>query len=363
MENKNLYDILGLNPHASKDDIKAAYRRLVRIYHPDVNKTKEAEEYFKLLNGAVETLLDDTKRLQYDTLSGISGIYNGGVGKTQSVASGRVEKNQNKSGKKEVKIGSLQHFSGQKTSEMPRESGIFEFETFKKPQNKVFDENKQAKTRTQSHSVDGKDIETVVKISKDESKRGTMRKINVLHTDKCPKCLGRKYFNGTVCALCHGVGEKKEHKVMSVKIPAGIKNGAKMKIKGEGEYGKFGGKNGDLYLLIEIISEKIENKFENNEKFEDGNLLIETLITPWQAVLGGEITVPLQEKFVKIKIPPLTKSMTRFKLKKESLNAQITGLTANCTVVVKIDISENLSKKELELYERLRDLDIKKAKT
>ena len=361
MKNKNLYDILGLDPHASKEDIKAVYRRLVRIYHPDVNKTKEAEDYFKLLNNAVETLLDDAKRLQYDTMVGFSEVYNSHGTKGSSSKAGMSEKNGIEFGKKtgENKKGSA--FSGQKTSETLKNTGFFENDIAIKPDNKAFDRNKRAKTCTKSPEIDGKDIETVVKISKDEAKHGTMRKINVLHTDKCPKCLGRKYFNGMVCALCHGAGEKSEHKIMSVKIPAGIKSGVKMKVKGEGEYGKFGGKNGDLYLLIEIVSEKTENKFENNEKFEDGNILIETSITPWQAVLGGESTVPLGDDFVKIKIPPLTKSMTRFKLKKESLNALMSGLTADYTVVVKIDISENLSKKELELYEKLRDLDVKKG--
>ena len=71
MNNKNLYEILGLDSDSTKEEIKIAYRKLVRIYHPDVNKTKEAENYFKLLNNAAETLLDDTKRLQYDTLAGV----------------------------------------------------------------------------------------------------------------------------------------------------------------------------------------------------------------------------------------------------------------------------------------------------
>ena len=70
MKNKNLYEILGLRPDATKEEIKISFRKLVRIYHPDINKTKEAETYFKLLNNAVETLLDDTKRLQYDAMAG-----------------------------------------------------------------------------------------------------------------------------------------------------------------------------------------------------------------------------------------------------------------------------------------------------
>ena len=166
------------------------------------------------------------------------------------------------------------------------------------------------KSQPQSPKIDGKDIETVVTISKSEQKQGTIRKINVLHTDKCPKCTGAKYINGTICALCRGAGEKSEHKIMNVKIPAGIKNGTKMKIKNEGEYGKFGGKNGDLYLLIEIEKEIIK-------KFEDGKIVIEVPISPWQAVLGGQITIPVDNKNISLTIPPLTKSMTRFKLKKE----------------------------------------------
>ncbi len=355
MKNKNFYDILDLTPSASKEDIKAAYRRLVRIYHPDVNKTKEAEEYFKLLNNAVQTLLDDTKRLQYDTLSGFSGVYNTCDVKTQKQGSGKFEKNDVGLDKKQAEIKQEQAFSGGETRETQQESAFYKNETSKTAKKQDIHETKEAKTRAQSPVIDGKDIETVVKVSKEEAKRGTMRKINVLHTDKCPKCLGRRYFNGMVCALCHGAGEKSEHKIMNVKIPAGIKDGTKMKVKGEGEYGKFGGKNGDLYLLIQIE----QKEEQRQEEKSDENILIETSISPWQAALGGEVRVPLDGKFVKIKIPPLTKSGSRFKLRKEALNLQIQGLKAEYTVVVKIDIEKNLSQKELELYEKLRDLDLK----
>ena len=184
-----------------------------------------------------------------------------------------------------------------------------------------------------------------------KQKQGTVRKINVLHTDKCPKCLGRKYFNGTVCSLCRGEGEKSDHKIMHVKIPAGIKDGAKMKIKNEGEYGKFGGKNGDLYLLIEIEKEIIK-------KFEDGKIVIEVPISPWQAVLGGQITIPVDNKNISLTIPPLTKSMTRFKLKKEDDKLSPLGLNAEYTVITRIDIKEDFDKKEIELYKKLRDIDL-----
>ena len=125
----------------------------------------------------------------------------------------------------------------------------------------------------------------------------------------------------------------------------------KMKIKNEGEYGKFGGKNGDLYLLIEIEKEIIK-------KFEDGKIVIEVPISPWQAVLGGQITIPVDNKNISLTIPPLTKSMTRFKLKKEDDKLSPLGLNAEYTVITRIDIKEDFDKKEIELYKKLRDIDL-----
>ena len=348
MKNKNLYEILGLRPDATKEEIKISFRKLVRIYHPDINKTKEAETYFKLLNNAVETLLDDTKRLQYDAMAGFSGSQKSGVEKTFEHKTKNAENEQYSTAKNDTENLSRQYFSEQKTNENQQGSEFFKNETLENAENVAFHRTKSTKTRAEGAKIDGKDIETIVKVSESEARQGTARKINVLHTDKCPKCLGRKYFNGMVCALCHGAGEKSEHKIMNVKIPAGIKQGVKIKVKGEGEYGKFGGKNGDLYLVIEIEKGK-------DAKQDNKNTVIETVISPWQAGLGDEIDVSLGGEIVKMKIPPLTKSMTSFKL---NTGGSMSGLKAEYTVVVKIDISKNLSKKELELYEKLRDLDI-----
>lgn len=338
MANKNLYEILGLKFGASKGEIKAAYRALVRIYHPDVNGTKEAEIYFKMLNNAAQTLLDDAKRLQYDTMLEISGYKNINV-QNEEV----LKNNSHNFGDKNFKENQPKNQEGK---------GFYHYKTNKKPENKDFKDYNKAKTasysglnidetpktQAQGPKMDGKDIDTVVLISKDEQKQGTMRKINVLHTDRCPKCGGVKYINGSVCALCHGVGEKSDHKILNVKIPAGIKSGAKMKIKNEGEYGKFGGKNGDLYLLIEV-------KEESEEKRENKTTVIEVPIAPWQAVLGDEISVKINQKNVKIKIPPLTKTKTGFRIEK-----------AGYTVVVKVDIPEKISKREIDLYKKLREI-------
>ena len=250
MKNKNLYEILGLNPDSTKEEIKIAYRKLVRIYHPDINQTKEAENYFKLLNNAVETLLDDTKRLQYDTMAGIFANKDGYVQNEESQKEEVLQNVEKSFDDILAKTQAGKEFYVDKTSKTPQNKGFSQNKAWKTPLGSRFYDYKNPKKQSESPKIDGKDIETVVTISKTEQKQGTVRKINVLHTDKCPKCTGAKYINGTVCALCHGAGEKSEHKIMNVKIPAGIKDKTKMKIKNEGEYGKFGGKNGDLYLLI-----------------------------------------------------------------------------------------------------------------
>lgn len=356
MENKNLYEILGLNPKANKEEIKIAYRKLVRIYHPDINKTEEAEKFFKLLNNAAETLLDDAKRLQYDVLSGISTGKKNFVKNEEILKYKKEEKQDNETILKAAKTRSNGGFWEDKTSKTKANKEFNDNKTFKTCSNKEFYTDNSAKTRAQGPKIDGKDIETIVTISKTEQKQGTVRKINVLHTDKCPKCAGAKYINGKVCALCHGAGEKSEHKIMNVKIPAGIKHGVKMKIQNEGEYGKFGGKNGDLYLLIQIEEDELK-------KFDDENVVLEAFITPWQAVLGDKISIPFKGKNILVKIPPLTKSNTRFKLKDIGENLSLPGSNTDYTVVIRIDIKENLNKEEIELYKKLKEFDLNQTKT
>lgn len=351
MENKNLYEILGLNPNSTKEEIKIAYRKLVRIYHPDVNQTKEAENFFKLLNNAAQTLLDDAKRLQYDTLAGILGAKKNYVQNEEVQDDKAGEDLYQNSEIKSSENPINKAFEEHKTNENAKGTSFFSDKTSKTFENNAFHAHKNPENKYQGPKIDGKDIETVVNISNNEQKQGTIRKINVLHTDKCPKCAGAKYINGKVCALCRGVGEKSEHKIMNVKIPAGIKHGTKMKIQNEGEYGKFGGKNGDLYLLIQI--EKENTQFEGVK-----NPVVEACISPWQAVLGGKISFTVDGKNVSIVIPPLTKSGTRFKLKDTNGDLSSLGLNTDYTVIIRIDIKENLSEDEIELYKKLREIDL-----
>ena len=317
---KNYYDILEISPSATKEEIKSAFRKKARKYHPDVNHTFEAEIIFKQVNLAAKTLLDDNMRSRYDFAYGF---------------------NQKKKENKQNKYQNA-GYTYTKANETYKKQNDFVknfYEFFKETQ-------KTAKT---PKKINGEDIITNVTITYDEAISGTSRKVNILQSEKCPKCFGAKFINGTKCSFCDGRGEKTSYKKINVKIPPNIKDGIKIRVKNEGEEGKFGGKNGDLYLIVHI---------EKNAAFKslDGLAYLEIPINPYEAVLGAQIKIPVPDCGTKVlKIPPKTRTNTTFKLMESGfLNAQ-TNKRDPLMVKVFIDISPCMRDKEIEMYRIISD--------
>ena len=310
---KNYYDILDIKPDATRDEIKSAFRKKARKYHPDVNHTLEAEIIFKQINLAAKTLLDDNMRLQYDFA---------------------YEFNQKKKTSTYKKNTS---YSYKKASYEYKKQNDFMKNFYK-----FFDETK--KRANAPKKVNGEDITTHITITLDEALKGTNAKVNILQNEKCPKCFGAKFTNGSKCSFCNGSGEKTSYKKINVKIPPNNKDGIKIRVRNEGEEGKFGGKNGDLYLIVHI---------EKNAAFKslEGLAYIEIPINPYEAVLGAEIKIPSPDNGTKIlKIPPKTRTNTTFKLLDSGfLNAQ-TNKRDPLMVKVVIDISPDMRDKEVEMY-------------
>lgn len=328
IKRKNYYEILGVTPDSDEAEIKASYRRLARKYHPDVNPDKE--DLFKAITEAYEVLSNKMKRAQYDTLNGFF--------KSQKTNTSSQKAEQ------EYKFNSSEDpINNKKNSEEEKLKNRFSdfWYDFKKTSNN-FDKKKE-----KISPVNGDDIFSDITISLKDVAQGTTRTINIMHTVQCPLCKGRKFINGAKCTVCSGKGDVSDHKKITVKIPKNVKNGAKLRISGEGNPGKNGGKNGDLFLKIKVeTSSKI--------KYEGLNIYYELPITPFEAVLGGDILVPTFEGNVKLKLPKQTNSGQKFRLAGQGLvdGSKIGDLI----VTVHIEIPCSLSDDEIKLYEKLKKL-------
>ncbi len=311
---KNFYSILGVTPDSSFAEIKSAYRVLARKYHPDINP--DGAQMFKDVSEAYLTLSDVKKRMQYDT---INGFFKTKKTKTSS------EKAQQEYKK------TTSHEDVQKKAK----------KEFSEKFNDIFNrKNSQTPMR-------GEDINEEISITIKDAVNGCERIINVLHTTECPHCKGRKFINGAICSVCEGTGEKSEHRKITVKVPKNVKNGAKLRIPNEGEKGKNGGKNGDLYLKINI---------EQNSRIqiEDNNIIFKVPITPFEAVLGGNISIPSFDGNLSLKIPPKTQSGQKFRLAGQGIKHN--GKIGDMIIVVDIEIPSSLSDDEIRLYEKLKKL-------
>lgn len=331
--NKDLYKILNLNFDSSVDEIKASYRKLVRIYHPDVAQTPESALKFKDIQEAYEILTNEEKRKKYDVLHG---FYTKKIKKDYEKQKAETVKN---------KYDTYLKSARQKAKKD---------EQFSKSINDALDNlfyGKKLNSENQKSSapVNGQDINLDLTISWLESINGTNRKVNILHTQTCNNCGGRKFINGAKCQMCNGTGEISLQKKINVKIPGGVTTGSKVRVKKEGNKGINGGKDGDLYLVITV---------EKHPYYEvDGlNILCNVPVTPFEAVLGTEVTLPLPDGNVTVKIPPLTSSGQKLKIASQGLENKSKNKRGDIIVTVLIKLPDSLSDEEKELYSRLKAL-------
>ncbi len=311
---KSYYEILGLDKDATKNQIKNRYKKLVKMYHPDVNSSFEAEKIFKDINKAASVLLDDEKRKSYDALRS---------------------------------SGAKKEFKQEKQNSKASKYTFSDLFQTKKQSQTSFGQTKKQTPKN------GDDIEISVTIDYAEALLGTHRTINITHNTICPKCLGHKFSNGQKCPYCGGLGEKTENRKITVKIPANLKNGSKLRIKNEGHEGTFGGKNGNLYVIVNI---------KQHEELEiiDGIVHYEAQISPYTAVLGGNITVPTLLGEATIKIPPLTKTGQSFKLINVGVLDKKTNKKGDEIVHITVQIPTSITDEEYRLYEKLQEINLKK---
>ncbi|GAC1356616.1 MAG: J domain-containing protein [Ktedonobacteraceae bacterium] len=332
MEYKDYYKILGVARGASADEIKKAFRKLARKYHPDVNPgDKKAESKFKEINEAYEVLSDAEKRNKYDTLgpnwqeqfgpsmSNTRRGYSTGNGRTQQ----QFEFDQgNFSDFFETLFGRSSGFGP--TSGAGRTTGM----------------------RDDMRRRTGDDIEQPVEVTLQEAYVGGARTFNIQSTEVCPTCQGTGEVSGRVCATCGGQGMVPRNKRIQVKIPAGVDNGSKIRVAGEGQPGIGGGPRGDLYLVISV---KPDPLFER--KGDDLNVDVEIELVA--ALLGGEVPVPLLDgRKVMLTIPAETQNNRIFRLAGKGMPRLRAEGSGNLYARVRVVLPTHLSQEERGLFEK-----------
>jgi len=363
-ELKDLYKILGVSETAGKDEIKKAFRKLAVQCHPDKRKgSKQSEKRFKEINEAYQILSDDKKRKQYDFMrkNPFGGMYGPGAqgyGGEQGFHFNVDD------------LGDI--FSGF--------GGLGDIFNFFSPGQK---KNKRGASPRASR---GSDIQTAISIPFETAAQGGNYTLRISKNDlcarcggsgaepgskqaQCPRCGGTgSYFmsqgsfgfsrpcpecmgTGTKisqhCKECRGTGMGHHQKTITVKIPAGIKDGQKIRLAGEGEPSHSGGSYGDLYIQISI---------EPHPEFKrDGDIIYsEREIDLATAVEGGSLDVETLQGPVTLKIPAGTQPGTKFNLKGRGVKSKV-GRMGDHYVTVRVRIPKNLSSKQKQLFEKFAE--------
>lgn len=316
---RDYYDILGISRDATHDEIKRAFRKAAAKYHPDVNH--DNPEIFKQIKAAYDVLSDRQLRENYDFVKGYE-----------------FERLKEKIYKKKPEVRKDFSQSGCYKYEDILEKTYLKFLKFLK------------KLKRKENKTNGRNVTMSLYITNKEAVCGCVKKINVLHTFECPVCKGNSFINGTKCSHCNGKGEKSIHKKLSLTVPAGIKSGKTLKLKGEGTKGINGGKDGDLFVKV-FVTGKSEFTFNGKTVFSQIEIM------PFEAVLGCEKEVNTMNGKVRLKIPPGTSSGQKFRLAGMGLDTKNDQITS-----VKIAVSKNMSAEEISLYEKLKEIYRKKSK-
>ena len=350
VKEKDHYKILGVSKNATKDEIKAAYKRLAKQYHPDLNKSPDAAEKFKEINEAAAVLGDEQKKAQYDQfgtteqfrgfegfdssdfMSDISGsgfdfdrifesFFGGGHG-------GRTRRRQRGSDLRydmEIELEDAA-FGAVKTINVPR------LEECEKCDGTGAESSSDIVT---CDECNGRGVTT-------RTQRTPFGLFST--TTACRKCRGEGKYIKNKCIECDGKGVVRKTRKIEVNVPKGAVDGTNLRIQGEGEAGEKGMSSGDLYLVIHVKPHKIFERHSNN-------VYVKVPISFPTAALGGEIEVPTLKGKANLKIPAGTQSNTIFRMKGLGIQDLHSHHAGDEHVEVYITVPEKLTKKQKQLLE------------
>ena len=363
MNKKDYYEVLGVSKSASQDEIKSAFRKLAKKYHPDVSKEKDAEAKFKECQEAYSVLSDEQKRKQYDQFG--HAAFSGGAGNG---------------------------FGG---------FGGFDFGNF--DYTDIFDNifggmggGSFRGSRGENRGVRGNDVLKRINLTFLESVYGVKKDLEVEIMDKCDECSGKGGFNEETCSQCHGSGTTqqeqrtilgtfitkttcpkcsgkgktykksctncngkgriKTRKTITVDVPKGISDGDRQRISGKGEAGQNGGPNGDLY---------IEYKVSNHKFFvRDGDdIYLEVPLTLTEAILGCKKEIRTLWGTLKLNVEAGCENGKTERIKGKGIDSSVNRRKGDMYIVYKVAIPKKLSKDQKKLIEKLKETDLETKET
>lgn len=360
MNKKDYYEVLGVSKTADEKEIKSAFRKLAKKYHPDVSKEPDAAEKFKEAQEAYAILSDPDKRKQYDQfghaafdqMNGGAGFdfsdfdfsdifseifgssFGGGFANFAGFGGGRGSSNRKTRGSDKLMRVDLDF-----------EDAVFGCKkTIKLDVYEECDEcnGKGGKGEKTCPTCHGNGTVT--------AEQNTLFGTFMTRTT-CPTCKGKGKSYDTTCSNCRGTGKVKENKTIEVKIPAGVDTGNQLRLAGKGDSGSNGGPNGDLYLEFRV---KDHSLFER-----DGNdIYLELPITITDAVLGCKVEIPTLYGNVKLTIPEGSNTGDKHRIKGKGVEDLHTGSKGNMYVIINVIIPNKLDKKQKKLFEELKDTNL-----
>ena len=368
MAKRDYYEVLGLTKGASQDDIKKAYRSLAKKYHPDINKEPGAEEKFKEINEAYDTLSDETKKARYDQyghddpMSGAGGF--GGFGGFEGFSGGTG----GFGGFEDILSSFFGGGSSRSNPNGPRDGNDVRKNMTITFEEAVYGCKKKVTLNVQDECTScggtGANSKNDIKVCPKCKGQGRvlMRQQTIFGQSTvqttCPDCGGKGKVITKKCTVCSGKGRVKRTKDVEVTIPQGIDTGMTLRMAGCGEAGVNGGSQGDLYIEFTVTPHK-------NFVRQDSDIILNVPISYTQAALGDTIEVPTIDSPVNLKIPAGTQSETKFRLRgKGTKNPKNPNSgRGDQIVIVHVQTPTNLTDYEKDLLEKLGNAEKQEKKS
>ncbi len=343
---KDYYEILGVSKSATKEEIKKAYKKLAKKYHPDLNKEANAAEKFKEINEAYSVLSDDNKRANYDRFGSAEDVYSGAgfsdfsFEDAFSIFEDFFGSNPFSSYRRKSRGNDLSY-----SLELKFDEAVFGVEK------KI-----QLKKKVKCKACHGTGAEnSKLKTCPDCNGTGRIKQVFrspfglISQTRTCKRCNGEGKVIANVCKICHGTGLMEKTKSLTVKVSAGVDNNYTLRLQGEGDESKDG-RSGDLYITVKV---------KPHELFErDGNdIYLNYPVTFSQAALGDEIQVPTLNGKVKMKLTAGTQSGTRFRLKGKGVPYVDGYGRGDQYVIIRVQTPTRLSNQQKELFKEIAKLE------